>query len=451
MVYKKFRINIIFRVLLLCATVFTFFYLLFRTSLYSAIFIIGVLILFQIYIIIRYVEKTNRDLTRFFQSIKYGDFSQTFKDEGFGPSFASLRAALDEVSAAFRKTRTEKEEHYHYLQTVVQHVGIGLIAFSADGEVELINTAAKRLLKVPRLKNIKSLEEFSPKLVKTLLKIKPKQRALVRVEDNNEMLQISLYSTEFKLGTEKYCLVSLQNIQSELEEKELDAWQKLIRVLTHEIMNSITPISSLATTINGMMKESQKVSGSKKITNEETIEDIHQALNTIQKRSEGLLHFVQAYRNLTLIPKPNFQIFRVKEIINRVEKLMKANIDENKIHFTTQVEPPTLELTADPEHLEQVLINILLNALQSVEGQKEARIFLKSNLDERGRILIQVTDNGPGISKDNLDKIFIPFFSTKEGGSGIGLSLSRQIVNINKGSIGVYSMPKKRTTFTLRF
>jgi signal transduction histidine kinase len=236
-----------------------------------------------------------------------------------------------------------------------------------------------------------------------------------------------------------------------LEEREIEAWQKLIRVITHEIMNSITPISSLASTINEMLRDNFQITEENKKFESESLTDIHDAAQTIQKRSQGLLHFVDAYRNLTLIQKPNFQLFPVKELFARVEKLMQANIKDKGIRLKTNVDPKSLELTADPELIEQVLINLLLNALQSVGGQKKARIDLISQLDGRGRILVQVKDNGPGIEKDNLEKIFIPFFSTKDKGSGIGLSLSRQIMRLHHGSITVQSEPKKQTIFTLRF
>jgi two-component system nitrogen regulation sensor histidine kinase NtrY len=451
MVYNRFRLNCIIRAILLAFTISLFFFILYQTSLYAALFIVGVFIIYQIYTLIHYVEKTNRDLTRFFTSIKYSDFSQTFKDADLGPSFDGLRKSFTEVMNVFRKTRAEKEEHYRYLQTVVQHIGIGLIAYQPNGDVELINTAAKRLLGIPALKNIQSLESFSKKLVNTLFEIKPKGRALIKVEDQNELLHLALYATEFKLRGQIFSLVSIQNIHSELEEREIEAWQKLIRVITHEIMNSITPISSLASTINEMLKDSYPLSAKKQKIDSESLTDIHDAAQTIQKRSQGLLHFVDAYRNLTLIQKPNFQLFPVKELFSRVEKLMQANIKEKSIRLRINVDPKTLELTADPELIEQVLINLLLNALQSVEGKRKAKIDLMAHLDGRGRILIQVKDNGPGIDKDNLEKIFIPFFSTKDKGSGIGLSLSRQIMRLHHGSITVQSSPEKQTVFTLRF
>jgi nitrogen fixation/metabolism regulation signal transduction histidine kinase len=451
MVYKRFRINITIRIVFLSLSLLLFFYLLFRTDLFAALFITALMSFYQIYALIRYVEGTNRDLSRFFETIKYEDFSQTFKEDGRGTSFSELRNAFNDVVAAFRKARSEKEEHYHYLQTVVQHIGVGLIAFQKSGEVELINTAAKRLLKVPRLKNVKALESFSKTLADKLLQLGPKERALVKIDDSGEMLHLALYSTEFKLGGQIISLVSIQNIQSELEKTEIEAWQKLIRVLTHEIMNSITPISSLASTMNELLNENLSSLKTEDEDEKETLDDMQQAVKTIQKRSQGLLHFVDAYRNLTLIPQPNFQVFAIQELFARVEKLMQTNIKEKGIDFRVSVEPQTLEVTADPELIEQVLINLLLNALQALENQEGPKIQLAAMLDDRGRILVQVSDNGPGITSENREKIFVPFFSTKDGGSGIGLSLSRQIMRLHNGTINVHSEPENQTTFSLRF
>ena len=451
MVYKNFHVNCLARVALLAATICLFFYLLFQTAWYATLLIVGCIALYQIYALIHYVEKTNRDLTRFLQSIKQSDFSQTFTGGGLGVSFAELNAAFTAVTDEFRRARAEKEEHYRYLQTVVQHVGIGLISFQQNGEVQLINTAAKRLLNVPRLKNIRSLESFSKPLVDTLLRLRPGEKALVRVEDHNESVQLAVYATEFKLREQKLTLVSIQNIQSELEEKEMEAWQNLIRVLTHEIMNSITPIASLTATVNDLLTPPPGNQEPGEETSAETMDDVRGALQTIQKRSEGLLHFVEAYRKLTRIPKPHFQIFPIMELFARVQQLMRVQIADKAIHFRMNVEPESLELTADPELIEQALINLLLNAIQAVQDQRDARIELASWMDERGRVIIRVADNGPGIIEEALEKVFIPFFTTKQDGSGIGLSLCRQIMRLHRGTIGVHSQPNVETIFTLRF
>ena len=447
MAYKNFRLHCILRVILLGASIYLFFYLLLQTTLYATIVIVASLIFYQIYSLIHYVEKTNRDLTRFLEAIKHTDFSQTFSSTGLGSSFEPLKKAFNEVIEEFRRARAEKEEHFRYLQTVVQHVGIGLMAFEQDGEVGLINTAAKRLLHVTHLKNIKTLETLSKPLVATLLQLESGGKALIKIDDKNELLQLVIYATEFKLREQLFTLVSIQNIQSELEEKEMEAWQNLIRVRTHEIMNSVTPIASLASTVNDLLS-TPKINSD---IGNDSIGDMRGAVQTIQKRSEGLLHFVDAYRSLTRIPRPNFKIFLITELFDSVEQLLRASFKEKTVFLNTKVEPQSLELTADPEMIEQVLINLILNAIQALDGKPEARIELTARLDERGRVIVQVADNGPGIIPDVLEKIFIPFFTTRPEGSGIGLSLSRQIMRLHRGTITTRSEPNVETVFTLRF
>ncbi|MEE9169417.1 MAG: ATP-binding protein [bacterium] len=453
MVFKHFRIICTVRVILLGATICLFFYLVFRTSLYATLLIVGGLILYQIYSLIRYVEKTNRDLTRFLESIQHADFSQTFSGNGLGSSFDKLKQAFNRVVDEFRRIRTEKEEHFRYLQTVVQHVGIGLVAFQENGNIELINTAAKRLLRVPRLRNLRDLESLSKPLVETLFQLKSGGKELVKVQNKDELLQIAVYATEFRIRQQTVTLVSIQNIRSELEEKEMEAWQNLIRVLTHEIMNSVTPIASLASTVNEFLAKEDGSAAPQSVTQVKTEarEDMRGAIETIQKRSEGLLHFVDAYRNLTRIPKPTLQIFPISELFERVKHLMQAQIADNSIRYSDNTEPERLELTGDPELIEQVLINLLMNSIQAVRGQRDAIIELSARIDERSRVVIQVKDNGPGLLEEALDKVFIPFFTTKEGGTGIGLSLSRQIMRSHRGTITVHSRPHDETVFSLRF
>ncbi|HEX9653690.1 MAG TPA: ATP-binding protein [bacterium] len=451
MVYKRFRVVVLARVFLLSGTLYLFFYLLLKTDTkyYATILILGLIVIYQIYSLIYYVERTNRDLNRFLLTIKHEDFSQTFLGAGLGSSFDELKSAFNAVIQKFYQARAEKEEHFRYLQTVVQHVGIGLIAFKNDGKVELLNNAAKRLLKIPRLKNIHELTPLGKHLVQKLFELKSGQKALVKMEIQNELSQLSISATEFRMRDQNLTLVSLQNIQSELEEKELEAWQNLIRVLTHEIMNSVTPIASLASTINDMLNSNGE--SARPALTDETRGDIHGALRTIQKRSEGLLHFVDAYRNLTRVPVPNFEIFPVQELLRRIHQLMQPEFAQNGIQLQYSVAPETLELTADSELVEQILINIVKNAFQAVTGRANSSILMRSKIDESGRVIIQVTDNGPGIPKQMLDKIFIPFFTTKETGSGIGLSLSRQIMRLHRGGITVHSRPNEETVFTLRF
>lgn len=444
MVFNNFRIQCLVRILLLTGTLVLFLLLLLSTEAYVTIFLIGLAALLQVYSLFRYVERTGRNLLRFLESIRQSDFARRFDVSPNDPPFGDLSVVLNEVMDKIQKARSEKEEQYQYLQTVMQHVNIGLVSFRSNGEVEMINAAAKRLLDVARLNKIGDLEPHFPALMETVLKLKPGDTSLVRIENSGEVLQLALAKAEFKLGDREYALVSLHNIQSELEEKEMEAWQNLIRVLTHEIVNSITPIASLASTVNKLLPINEPGSDT------ETLNDIRGAIQTIQKRSEGLLHFVDIYRNLTRIPVPKFSIFQVRDFFRRIENLMQNHMESNRIQYSASIYPETLEITADPELMEQVLINLVLNAVQANENRPCARIELRAGIDERGRTFLQVADNGPGIMKEVMEKIFIPFFTTKREGSGIGLSLSRQIMRLHNGTISVQSEPDVETVFTLK-
>jgi len=297
------------------------------------------------------------------------------------------------------------------------------------------------------------LEDFNKEMVETILKLKSGERSLVKVYDNDELLQLAIFATEFTLNERIIKLVSIQNIQHELEEQEMEAWQKLIRVLTHEIMNSITPIASISSTVNSILQEITEDAKDKdgKDVDPETIKDIREALTTIHKRSTGLLHFVETYRNLTRIPKPNFQIFLIKNLFNHVGVLLEEEFKKKNISFDYSIYPKSLELAADEDLVQQVVINLLRNAVQGAELQEKPVIELKAFVNERGRVIIQVVDNGSGIQEESMDKIFIPFYTTKKEGSGIGLSLSRQIMGLHGGTITVNSDPDVKTEFTLRF
>ncbi len=451
MVYKRFSVLIFARTLLLCISVFGLFYLISDTHLYATTFILILIIFYQIFALIQFVQRTNREVARFFNSIKYSDFSQSFRTSLKGSAFEELSSSFAEVIEEFRRTRTEKEEHYRYLQTIVQHVGIGLMAYTPEGEVELLNTAAKKLLRIHGLKNISQLSDISRALVEALNRIRAGDTILVKVAENNELSQLSIHAAEFKLREKHYTLVSMSNIQNELEEKEMEAWQNLIRVLTHEIMNSVTPIISLSSTASSLLEslDLQVKNGSQAV--EEELEDIKGAVNTIMKRSQGLLHFVDDYRNLTRLPAPNFQLTKISVLFDRVHKLFSDQLTEKKIGLTVSIDPKDLEVAVDPDLIEQVLINLILNSIKALNEIAGSEISLSGKLDSRGSVLIQVKDNGHGIPEDLHEKIFIPFFTTRKEGSGIGLSLSRQIMRAHKGGLTVSSIPGKDTVFTLRF
>lgn len=453
MVFKRFQINVTIRALILIVTLAAAVLIFNITSILTvSLFFIGVALL-QVHALIRYITKTNRDLVQFLQSLRYADFSQTFTDKGRGEDYRKLTNTLNNIIKTFQQERLEKEADYRYLETVVQQVGTALISYDQTGKVHLMNRAAKRLLRLPGLGNIQGLENISPYLAHTIQRIKPGQQELVKIEINNEPMQLALNATEIRTLGQVFSMVSIHNIHSELERQELDAWQNLIRVLTHEIMNSVTPIASLASTLNELLPADTQQKKGKEVEEVDSgdLRDFRSGIQTIQQRSQGLLHFVESYRNLTRIPQPDFQVFPISDYFSKIERLMAKELAVKSIELKKSTDPSHLELTADKGLIEQVLINLILNAIQEMDNRSNPCITLSAYLNNSGRIIIEVADNGPGILEDVLDKVFIPFFSTRKQGTGIGLALCREIMRLHGGSISVRSEPDIETVFTLRF
>ena len=441
---KYFKLKIAIRIIFLTLTILLC-CILFVEQQRTVAIGLAIFSIYQVYRLTRFIDQTNRDLTNFFQAIKYNDFSQTFTLKKIPPSFLTLHETLGEILEKFGELRREKEEQNRYLQTVIQHVGIGILTFHSDGKVELFNRAAKQLLQLSHLKNIADLQSDLPAFYNTLSELQRGEKRLLKIIKNDIAMQLIVFGTDFLIAGEKIRLVTLQDIRSELDEKEMEAWQNLIRVLTHEIMNSVTPISSLAATANTLLQ----VENSDNLSNDALI-DLKQSLSAIEKRSTSLLHFVETYRSLTRIPRPNFQIVKVEQLFQQMDTLYRESCTKAGIRLSVHVQPESLEITADPELVEQILINLLLNAKQALQRKKGGIITLNAGLDEGGRVHVEVADNGPGIAPENLEKIFIPFFTTKKSGRGIGLSLARQIMRLHRGNISVQSS-SQGSSFRLMF
>ena len=448
--FKSFRTNIIIRILVISVTIYFFVQLLDQENKVISLIIIGAVILVELYDLFRYVENTNRKLTRFLESVKYSDFSSGFStDNKLGRSFKDLNKAFNEVLEAFRETRREKEEHLNYLNTVVQHISTGVLSFDSEGKVELINNTARKFLNAFNMRNIVELKPGNPTLYKILMELPAGHKSLYRQSSD---LHLAIHATHLIMRGKTLKLVALQNIQSELQQKEIEAWQNLTRVLRHEIMNSITPIASLTGTLNEILREDMKITsdGTCEI-DDESREDLTDGLKTIESRSKALIKFVDAYRDYTTIPKPKFVVIVVKELFEHVGQLMKADLKKADIEFNCILDSEELQIKADLDLIEMVLINLLKNAKEAVENLEEKKIELRGKLDSDLRIAIEVKDNGPGIIPDAIDRIFIPFYTTKKTGSGIGLALSRQIMQMHNGSLTVKSEPNLVTIFTMRF
>ncbi|RLD22940.1 MAG: ATP-binding protein [Bacteroidetes bacterium] len=405
----------------------------------------------QIISMVRFLNKSNEEIISFFDSIKYDELDQTFSTKSKNDAANKLNKEFNTVIDQFKEIRKEKEADFQYMRNIVQHVGIGLITFNKSGEIQLMNAAAKKLLNITQVGNVNELGTISPELVDAFFRLKTGGRDLLKLQISGEIIQLAVFAIELTLRGEEFKLISLQNIQNELEEMEMDAWQNLVRVLTHEIMNSVTPISSLAGTVENELKTHLAASKDINEMSDEDIEDLFHAVQTIQKRSKGLIRFVQDFRNLTHIPKPNFAEVNAAQLLKEIETLLKSEVANNNIQYKCNVNPKSIIIMADKELIEQVLINLIKNAIQAFDEQTNRIVEVTATLSDKSRPIITVKDNGNGIDDEALEKIFIPFFTTKKSGSGIGLSLSRQIMRKHQGTLSVKSVLDEGTEFQMKF
>lgn len=414
-------------------------YCLFNTQYYATMLTLFLILCLQIAALLRYVTTTNRQLTRFLQAVTHADFSQSFRNRGLGRSFTALGQAFDELIQRFRRERSDKENQAVYLNAFVEQIPIAVFALHEDGRISICNSAFRRLLGVQAISHLKQLEGFNKMLAQACRSLTPGRTQSLQIQTDTEQLVLNLSCSILRKQGKQQKLISIQNIQSALEAKEIQTWQNLIRVMTHEIMNSITPITSLADTakqyLQGTRYHLEKDAAGIELTSE--LDDIEDALNTISNRGQGLMRFVESYRSLTRLPTPNIRMFRVQELFTSCSRLMEEQARQQGVNLEFLCSPETLQLHADPDLLEQALINLLRNSIEACEAAPDARITVTATLRDRGRVELRVTDNGKGMDKEQQENIFIPFYTTKRGGSGIGMSIVKQIVQLNAGSIRI--------------
>ncbi|PUZ20478.1 Histidine kinase-, DNA gyrase B-, and HSP90-like ATPase [Chitinophaga costaii] len=436
---NRFTLHILLRVALITATIVLGACLWMQVTPVLGL-ICAVLLGVELYYLVYYISRINRKLTLFLESIRYGDFSIRFSaDNKLGTSFAALNQQFNEVMEAFRQTRAEKEANLKYIDTIIQHISIGVLSFDASGKIELINPAAFRFLGIYRLRYITELKNSHENLSELLLGLASGKKILYQTQNGQ---QLSIHATAISLQGRAIKLLSIQNIHAELQQKELESWQNLARILRHEIMNSITPIVSLIDT----MQEIVDMDIAPIIPAQEAVADLQEALSTIENRSKGIMNFVNAYRDYTTLPAPQFTLISVKTLVNDVYQLLLPALKKAGIGVTLSIQTD-VEVHADISQMQMVLINLVKNAMDALEHTENPSISIITNLQGGQLVVISVADNGPGIDEDALDKIFIPFFTTKRTGSGIGLSLSQQIIQLHNGQLKVSSDPGKGSTF----
>lgn len=432
------------RLLLLSSTIAVLLLLTLHTRFYATLFIVGLILLFQLYSFLKYIETSNRMLSQTFESVLSDDFSSRLETRFDDGTFKEIGSNLNRVIEKFQKDRIEKEQQFEYLKTMFQQTGMGLMSVRSDGWINLFNKSARNILGISNVTNIQQLEEFYGEFSQKIVQMGDGEKQYHTIKGPNSTFQIAVYAQEIRHDGDQYRFFTLQNIQNEFEEIELEAWKNLIRVLSHEIMNSVTPISSLASTATLLLGKDSKVPSS-------NVEDLRQALNIINKRSRGLMQFVQNYRRFSQVPAPVKQIVPVASIFSRLTKLIAPELKARSIQLKSSVEPENLLLNIDPNQIEQVLLNLLKNSIEALDETPNPEIELSSKRNSRANVIIEVKDNGRGIHQDVLPQIFIPFFTTRSEGSGIGLSLSRQILRLHGGTIRATSIPQEQTVFSLVF
>lgn len=411
--------------------------------------VLGLVLISQIYELIYYVNKTNRILSGYLDSIKDKDFSSGNNIQIIDSSFKSLNKSLKNISQTIIDSRIEKEIQLNLLNLIIDKVDTGIVLINHENDINLANQAAKNYLNVQKISCINDIKSQSEEFYQLLTNKLHATKKVIGLNQNENSQNLLIYTTPLKLRNENFILVTFNNIKDEMDKKEIQSWQKILRTLSHEIMNSVTPISSLTETSLLQVQTQEGNLKSLSEINNKSLEKIQKALLTIEKRSSGLYNFVSDFRKLAKISKPIKKKIIVKDLLISVQQLMQPELVKHNIEFNVSF-AEELSINADITLIEQVLINLIINAKDALANTINPKITLNATVD-KGKVCINITDNGVGIATEILDNIFIPFFTTKEKGSGIGLSLSRQIMHLHGGNISVNSMPNKETVFNLIF
>jgi signal transduction histidine kinase len=447
MIYKKYEWRFLGRVLALFITLTIAAFIVVQGALIYLVFVVPV-IAYQMYELIRFQKKAQDEVNQFVESIHYRDFSRHFDERRAPTELKPLRKGFNEINTTFKLISRERETQYHYLQKILELVDTGIVSYDAEtGETGWINEAFKNLLSIPYLKTIHSLEKREPSLYQEVIGLKPGDSKVVSLTRNQQLIKVVVTSSVLRSDDRLYKLLAFQNVSEALDETESKAWQKLLNVMTHEIMNSVAPISSLADTLKNRL-QSPEIANSPVSSQ---LEDLELGIDTIKRRSEGLLKFTESYRNLNKITKLDLKKVLVRNLFENLSNLMQPTLEKKHIELEIILRDPTLAIEADINLVEQVIINLLVNAIEAVKDRDQPRIILSGELQANNKTIVKIADNGVGMPPELLDKIFIPFFSTRKTGSGIGLSLCKQIMLFHKGNIQVQSAEGKGSAFLLQF
>jgi nitrogen fixation/metabolism regulation signal transduction histidine kinase len=450
MIFRRYSLALALRLIVIGLAIAAFAFLVLQPGLHSATLLAGGIVAIAAAELWWFIGRTNREVARFLDAARYADYSQRFSLDDLGSGFGELGQTFSDILDRIFEKRDEKEMQVRRLRALVDHIPVPLMTLHGDGSLVLQNNAARRLFGAAHVNRLGDLRQFGSSFHDAVAEAVPGDRELVAFSVEGVDYQLTLATTENVVGGEKQRLISLQDIQSELDTTQTEAWQDLVRVLTHEIMNSITPVTSLAGTAADVVGDLlRKVDADAPIR--EDLEDLRDAVDTVARRSDSLMQFVESYRQITRLAPPEKRRIAIADLFDSVRRLAAAEWDDCAKHLEVSVSPPGLDVYADRDLLEPVLLNMLRNAWQATADIDTPRVVLSGRLNRRGNVTIEVTDNGPGIPDAIARKIFVPFFTTKEKGSGVGLALARQVMTAHGGFIRVANNDDGGATFTLTF
>ena len=413
---------------------------------------IALLILITILAIelIHFIEKGYRQLNSMLQSVKEKDFNTSFNEAASGEIFTDLARLLNELTTSYRETRIEKEAHYQFLNHIVDQVAQAMVCFDEQGKVLLSNLASRKMLGQLKIEHITDFSYLDTTLPEQLTELGSGQQKVISFTHQGELLRYSVTCSSIRLLNKQSKLIVMYDISQPLREQEIESYRKLVRVLTHEIMNSVTPILSLSETMNEtLLLPDNSPRPLSDLTPQESL-DIADGYKAIEIRSRSLMRFVNDFRSLTKLPKPNLISIDIEKLAEPIITLLKPILNAKGINFCMIIGKSARTVYADKDLLEQVVINLIKNSIDALEGAKQPEICIETKATGNNMV-VAISDNGSGISPDNIENIFVPFFSTKAQGSGIGLSLSQQIMKLHNGSISFKSNKGNGTTFFLNF
>ncbi len=439
---NRYEVSLTIRVLFLLASITAAAFCIVNSK-FTLLFFIGLVLFFQILSFVQFINKTNTELTQFIEAVQYRDFSLQFAEKNAPVSVRQLRRAFNQINGTFKQLSSEREEQYQYLQKILELVDTGILSYDQTGEVGWMNEAFKKMLAIPYLRNISSLEKRNLYVFQAISSLQSGENQLVKIDQKQVLLAKTTFLNDGKLTH----LIAFQNVNEAIEDTEAQAYQKLLRVMTHEIMNSVAPITSLAETMEERLKTGQSPNPS----NKQLLEDITLGVATIKKRSANLLKFADTYRQLAKVSITSFAVFYVRDLFESVEILLENQIEQKNIELDVILKDFDLQIEGDLALVEQVLINLMINAIDAVKESEQPKIQISAYKNTQEKVVLEVKDNGIGMSAELMDKIFVPFFTSKANGSGIGLSLSKQIMALHKGSITVHSVEEQGTVFRLTF